>query len=174
MNKATSRSRLSMRSEAEPREQYIPWQSQGTSPNCGSVRRVEHHGTVLICVLACLAIVTATIAMTAQSALRIRNEARTQRQLLQTQFLCEAGMLRAKQQLQELPSYSGEEWNPHLSPKSFEKVFITIQVEPTDLDSTRMVKVVAKLAENESSVRFIQQSHQFKMTVVDSIPKENN
>lgn len=149
------------------------WHRQRKRPNYGSVRPVKHHGTVLVCVLACLAIVTATIAMTAQSALRIRNEARTQRQLLQTQFLCDAGMLRAKQQLQAVPSYSGEEWSPNLSPTSFEKVFITIQVEPSDLDSTRMVKVVAKLAENESSVRFIQQSHQSKMTVVDSIPKEN-
>jgi hypothetical protein len=149
------------------------WQRQGTRPNYGSARRAEHHGTVLICVLACLAIVTATVAMTAQSALRIRNEARTQRQLLQTQFLCEAGMLRAKQKLQELPSYSGEEWSPDLSPTSFEVVFITIQVEATDLDSTRLVKVVAKLAEKASSARLIQQSHQFKMTVVDSIPKEN-
>jgi hypothetical protein len=52
-------------------------------------------------------------------------------------------------------------------------VFITIQVEATDLDSTRLVKVVAKLAEKASSARLIQQSHQFKMTVVDSIPKEN-
>lgn len=149
------------------------WQRQGTRPNYSSVRRPEHHGTVLICVLACLAIVTATVAMTAQSALRIRNEARTQRQLLQTQFLCEAGMLRAKQKLQELPSYSGEEWSPNLSPTSFERAFITIQVEPTDLDSTRLVKVVAKLAEIASNVTFVQQSHQFKMTVVDSIPKEN-
>jgi hypothetical protein len=81
-------------------------------------------------------------------------------------------MLRAKQKLQELPSYSGEEWSPNLSPTSFEEVFITIQVEPTDLDSTRLVKVFAKLAEKASSVTFIQQSHQFKITVVDSISKE--
>ena len=137
-----------------------------------SIGSTARKGTILICVLACLAVISAAITMTAQSALRSRNEVRSQRQLLQTQFLCEAGVLRAKQQLQKLSSYSGEEWSPSISPSFNERAIISIQIETIADASIRLVKVVAKLADTTSSVHLIQQSHQFKIDLVNSIPKE--
>ena len=119
-------------------------------------------GTVLICVLACLGIVVALVMTTMQSSLRGRREVRMQRQLIQTEFLCEAGVQRAVQQLKRSPEYKGEKWFPKLGSTSFEKAVIEIRIEPSmEVVDTLRVEVMATLANSADSNDGMQRSHIF-------------
>ncbi len=119
-------------------------------------------GTVLICVLACLGVVIALVMVAVQSSLRGRREVRLQRQLIQTEFLCEAGVQRAVKQLRKLPNYQSEKWFPKLGPASFENAAIEINVEPVkNAAKTLRVKVTATLASASDSNDRMQRSHTF-------------
>jgi type II secretory pathway component PulK len=132
----------------------------------------SRNGTVLVCVLACLAVVTASIAVSVQHALQNRSTVRIHRQWLQTQFLCEAGVLRAKQKLLLKPSYAGESWKPKLTSSSVENTTVEIQVEFTD-DSARLIKVIARLSDSSSPARSVQISRQFNAHVNQSSSQES-
>ena len=126
-------------------------------------------GTVLICVLACLAIVIALVMTTIQSSLRGRREVRMQRQLIQTEFLCEAGVQRAVQQLKNSPEYKGEKWFPKLSSTSYENAAIEIRIEPsTEVVNTLRAEVIATLAESAESNDRMQRSHTFSIGLPSS------
>ncbi len=92
-------------------------------------RRQRRHGAVLVGVLACLLVATVITALTVQSALRGRREARLDRQLAQTEWLCEGGILRAVQELRKSPAYAGETWRPELAIEPFGDAVVEIQVE---------------------------------------------
>ena len=126
-------------------------------------------GTILICVLACLGIVIALVMTTIQSSLRGRREVRMQRQLIQTEFLCEAGVQRAVQQLKKSPEYKGEIWFPKLGSTSFENAVIEIRLEPsTDAINTSRAEVIATLAESADSNDRMQRSHTFSIDLQSS------
>ncbi len=119
-------------------------------------------GAVLICVLACLGIVTMLVMTTMQSSLRGRREVRMQRQLIQTQFLCEAGVKRAVQQLKKFPEYKGEKWLPKLGTTSFEHAAIEIRIKPvTENANSLRAEVVASIADSANSNSRMQRSHTF-------------
>ena len=121
-------------------------------------------GTILICVLACLGIVIALVMTTIQSSLRGRREVRMQRQLIQTEFLCEAGVQRAVQQLKKSPEYKGEKWFPKLGSTSYENAAIEIRIEPsTEVVNTLRAEVIATLAESAESNDRMQRSHTFSI-----------
>lgn len=121
-------------------------------------------GTILICVLACLGIVIALVMTTMQSSLRGRREVRMQRQLIQTEFLCEAGVQRAVQQLKRSPEYKGEKWFPKLGSTSFENAAIEIRIEPSMDDiNTLRAQVIATLANSADSNDRMQRSHTFSI-----------
>ena len=121
-------------------------------------------GTILICVLACLGIVIALVMTTMQSSLRGRREVRMQRQLIQTEFLCEAGVQRAVQQLKKAPEYKGEIWIPKLGSTSFENAAIEIRIEPSMDDiNTLRAQVIATLANSADSNDRMQRSHTFSI-----------
>ena len=119
-------------------------------------------GTVLICVLVCLGVVIALILSTIQFSLRGRREVRMQRQLVQTELLCEAGVQRAVHQLNSSPAYQGEKWMPKLGITSFEYVAIEIRTHASaDDDQPMRVEVVATLAPSADSNDSMQRSHTF-------------
>lgn len=119
-------------------------------------------GTVLVCVLACLGIVIALVMTTLQSSLRGRHEVRMQRQLIQTEFLCEAGVQRAVQQLKKSPEYRGEKWLPKLGSTSFGKAAIEIRIEPSqEVVHSLRAEVIATLADSADSNDRMQRSHTF-------------
>ena len=119
-------------------------------------------GTVLICVLACLGIVIALVMTTMQSSLRGRREVRMQRQLIQTEFLCEAGVQRAVQQLKKSPEYKGEKWFPKLGSTSYENAAIEIRIEPSmEVVNTLRAEVFATLADSADSNDRMQRTHTF-------------
>lgn len=129
-------------------------------------------GTILICVLACLGIVIALVMTTMQSSLRGRREVRMQRQLIQTEFLCEAGVQRAVQQLKKAPEYKGEIWFPKLGSTSFENAAIEIRIEPSMDDiNTLRAEVIATLADSADSNDRMQRSHTFSIGLPSSAPE---
>ena len=126
-------------------------------------------GTVLICVLACLGIVIALVMTTMQSSLRGRREVRMQRQLIQTDFLCEAGVQRAVQQLKRSPEYKGEKWFPKLGSTSFGNAAIEIRIEPSqEVVNTLRAEVFATLADSADSNDRMQRSHTFLISLPTS------
>ena len=123
-------------------------------------------GTILICVLACLGIVIALVMTTMQSSLRGRREVRMQRQLIQTEFLCEAGVQRAVQQLKRSPEYKGEKWFPKLGSTSFGNAAIEIRIEPSqEVVNTLRAEVFATLADSAESNDRMQRSHTFLISL---------
>ena len=130
-------------------------------------------GTVLICVLACLGVVIAFVLCTTQSSLRGRREVRMQRQLLQTDLLCEAGVLRAKQQFNKSPDYVGEKWTPNLGVASFEYASIEIRIKPVSGEANlKQAEVIASLASSEDSNDRMQRSHTFTFQSLASTAKD--
>jgi type II secretory pathway pseudopilin PulG len=130
-------------------------------------------GTVLICVLACLGIVIALVLCTTQSSLRGRREVRLQRQLLQTELLCEAGVLRAKQQFKKSPDYAGEKWTPNLGMSSFQYAAIEIRITPkTGGANQAQAEVIASLASSKDSSDRVQRSHKFNIRSMASIAND--
>ncbi len=133
------------------------------------VKSRSRSGTVLICVLACLGIVIALVMTTMQSSLRGRREVRMQRQLIQTEFLCEAGVQRAVQQLKRSPEYKGEKWFPKLGSTSFGNAAIEIRIEPSqEVVNTLRAEVFATLADSAESNDRMQRSHTFLISLPTS------
>ena len=127
-------------------------------------------GTILICVLACLGVVTALVMSTLQSSLRGRREVRMQRQLIQTEYLCEAGVQRAVKRLKESPNYLGEKWLPRLGTTSFENAAIEIRIEPVRDAANRIrVDVTASLSSTAESNDRMQRSHTFIISSLSSV-----
>jgi hypothetical protein len=77
--------------------------SKDTSPR-------SRRGVVLIAALATLAIVSALIAVGVGMSLRSRQSRKTERDRVQLELLCDAGIRRTAQRLQQDPSYAGEAW----------------------------------------------------------------
>ncbi len=126
-------------------------------------------GTVLICVLACLVIVIAMVMTTVQSAIRGRVEVRKQRQLLQTELLCEAGVKRAVEQIRKSVEYRGEKWIPKYLSSFFEHAVIEIKIEPSLDDANSMrAEIVASLASSSNSHDRMQRSHAFVINLSPS------
>jgi type II secretory pathway pseudopilin PulG len=129
-------------------------------------------GTVLICVMVCLGIVTALIATSTQFALRSRRETRVQRQLLQVDFLCEAGYLRAKSQLSQSPEYRGETWRPQVPELGDVMIEIDIAIRPSDNGDAEVVEVSASLSETANPTQSVRKSHPFEINQLNSKKQE--
>ncbi len=120
-------------------------------------------GAILVCVIACLAVSTVLVALSIQSALRSRREVRLQLQLRQTELLCEAGVLRATQQLRDDEAYRGERWSPPIASEIYHSPNVLIEVarNKDDSSSEALIKVVAQLDSHLDHVGPMQRSHQF-------------
>ena len=133
-------------------------------------------GTILICVLACLLVAMSLIATAIQLSLRARRECRISQQLMQTDLLVEAGIMRAREQLQRSPDYRGETWQPsntglaeRLTLDSTE-VTITIVVEAITNDTQpavdeRQITVTAQLGSTSPTLRSTQRSQRLTLNL---------
>lgn len=74
------------------------------------MKRERRSATVLICVLACLVVVTGISAAMIKSALTARKAVRQERARAQAMFLLEAGIQRAVARLTRDADYQGESW----------------------------------------------------------------
>lgn len=111
-----------------------------------TVAHDKRPGSILICVLVCLAIVTALAASMLKTALDARKVVRQELQLSQTEFLLEAGVQRAVKQWNDDPAYTGETWQlPSAAIPGIETALVEIQVSPAAEDQPTRVKIVAQL-----------------------------
>jgi hypothetical protein len=91
-------------------------------------------------------------ALAVQSALRSRREARLARQLSQTEWLCEGGLVRAAQALQKSPEYTGEVWQPKLNIEPYTEAQVQIKViRPTAKSETTSEKTTDDASKNPSA-----------------------
>jgi Na+-transporting NADH:ubiquinone oxidoreductase subunit NqrC len=124
-------------------------------------------GLVLVCVIACLVVTSALVALAVQSALRGRREARLQLQLRQTELLCEAGVMRATTRLQASIKYAGEQWLPELNLDNYHDAVVEIEVSDVDETtsessaSSKKVTVIAKLDSFLDQDGPMQRTHNF-------------
>ena len=127
-------------------------------------RRRSRCATVIVCVLACLVITSALIAATVQIVLRARRTVRLEHQLLQTELLCEAGVLRAAGQLKQSSAYAGETWTPALGQLPWDEASVDIRVKAEDDDPVQRVEVIARLGSEALGIAAMQRSHTFTVT----------
>lgn len=106
----------------------------------------RNRGSIIVGVLACLLVGTVLTALTVQSALRGRREARLERQLAQTDWLCEGGIVRAVAALRKSTDYQGETWQPELGIEPLREAIVEIKVtaDPSETKSWS-IQVVARL-----------------------------
>lgn len=93
----------------------------------------------LLCSIAAAFVLLALSGTSISAALRVRQERRTERDLIQADYLCEAGLYRAIAQLRSNPEYKGEEWldaqaSPDLS--NFSIGITVLPISDTTADST--------------------------------------
>jgi len=116
--------------------------------------------SILVCVLVCMAVATALVLTTTRAALRARRDARTQRQLRQTELLLEAGVQRAALRLRTDADYAGETWSLSADTLAgFGAAQVEITVSKLNGNETRQVDVVARLP--AQSPTMVQRSYTF-------------
>lgn len=119
----------------------------------------SRQGTLVVCVLVCLLVVASLAGATTHAALRWRRSIRLDRQMLQTELLLDAGILRAAKQLRSSADYRGETWRPSRESVGFESPMVEIQVTRRDDPATHQVKVVAQLGTPLSELQRTISSH---------------
>ena len=140
----------------------------------------QRSGSILICVLACLVIVTGLIMAISRQALEARRETKFRLQVRQTELLLDAGVVRAAKRSQQSPEYKGETWQPTDHRPSdaadrIENAVVTIQVNPSDSPDQRNIRVIASIGgapSDEPIPSRTVQTHEFTITL--SQPKPND
>lgn len=99
--------------------------------------RTTRRGAILIAAIAAFAVFSMVAAVAVGFALRAHRACKTERDLLQLEFLCEAGLMRAVQKLSEDGGYIGEDWLELPSGNSGKMMRVTIRVsESSSTDAT--------------------------------------
>lgn len=131
------------------------------SAYCADSRRT---GVILVGVLACLVVVTSLCGSLLHTVLRDRHQVRVQQQLMQTELLCEAGVMRAATQLKNSPQYAGETWTPDLESAGWPYAQVDIEVDIVDESRELTVRIVARLGRSSDEFDTLQRSHTFALT----------
>ena len=136
-------------------------------------------GLVLVCVIACLVVTSALVALAVQSSLRGRRESRLQLQLRQTELLCEAGVLRAATRLGASENYAGEQWHPELDIENYHHAVVDIEVKEVDQNtspsvSAKKVTVIARLDSYLDQDGPMQRTHRFTVQMQTPAPLPEN
>ena len=98
-------------------------------------------GLVTVCVLVCLLVATSLAMLVMQSAIRERREIRLRHQMLQTEFLLDAGVQLARQRIEGSADYQGETWTPSPTTTHFPNANVVIQLG----DDNQTIEVIASL-----------------------------
>ena len=126
-------------------------------------KRKPRRAAILVVVLLTMLVVTSIVGTTMLLSLRIQRECRVERQMMQIQFLCEAGALRASEKLAMDPAFAGDRWLPDLGDGSETTTEIVTKVvrEP---DQSMTIEVVASL-EGGSYLQRVQRTKLFPFRV---------
>lgn len=117
-------------------------------------------GSLLICVVACISIVSSILMGATHSALRARSQVRVERQLRQVELLLEAGVRRAAARAAEQDEYDGETWTLAADAiPEFARGRVDIEVDRSGAQP--IVNVAAELS--AGSARTIRRSFQFSL-----------
>lgn len=124
-------------------------------------RKPNRQGSVLVCIIACMIVVTAIAAASIQATLRARRETKIDLQVVQVELLCQAGILRARTQADSNKDYRGEQWKPSLADEKHQAT-IDIVVSQKD-ERTKAVNVNASLKSEDSLLPTVRRSYQFEI-----------
>ena len=135
----------------------------------------NRNAAVLICALACLLIVSALMMALVKSSLTARRETRLRLQMRQTEFLLDAGVMRAAEKLASSADYSGETWQPKNAVNRFRGAFVKIGVQ--DTNGAKLVTVTASLGGERNELALptagrTLRTYQFTTSVSDSSKAE--
>ncbi|MBU6175576.1 MAG: hypothetical protein KGQ60_17340, partial [Planctomycetes bacterium] len=86
-------------------------------------------GAILLVALAAMVIVTSIAAAAASATLRIRQSRKTERDRIQLDLLCDAGVMRARDQWNQSQDYRGETWIDTPSPIGRDRWKVTITLK---------------------------------------------
>lgn len=105
----------------------------------------KRSGLFVLVALTCLLIVSAIVVSMLQSAIRMRRQLHTQRDLCQTELLLHAGAERAASRLKNAPDFSGDTWElPAEAIAGHGSGRVTTQVTRSDSDATSQIHAVAE------------------------------
>lgn len=122
----------------------------------------------LVCTMTAAVVFLAIAGVAVRSSLRARQERKLEKDLLQLEFLCDAGVLRAEEQLAKSPEYTGETWLDCDSPHGTGhwKVSITISSDSISTvgESQSNLTVTAEISDRSHSPTSIQRSRKVSLT----------
>lgn len=119
-------------------------------------------GVLTICVLVCLTIAATIMVAIAGSALRARRNVQIEHQLVQTDWLLDAGIMHARDRLSQQPDYEGEILKPTGAIEDFGVAEIAIEVT-TDASRQRVIDVTATLVESAERARTTRRSQRISI-----------
>jgi hypothetical protein len=118
---------------------------------------------ILVAVLVTMLVVTSIVGTAMMLSIRSQREGRSERQMMQVQFLCEAGALRATEKLLMDPTFAGDRWRPELGDGSEAIAEIETKVI-RDSTQSLIIEVIASL-EAGPFLHRVQRTKQFPFQV---------
>lgn len=122
----------------------------------------KRSGVLAVFVLACLVVAAALMAITVEVAIRARRQTRLEHQMVQTEWLLDAGIRRATVKLRNQPEFKGETWVPSGALERFGSASVEIAVTNDDT-SSKQVEVIATIAGSSRTGKSTQRSHRFNL-----------
>lgn len=132
-----------------------------------AVRRARR-GFLLMSVLVCLALAMTLLAVQTRTLLRERALLASQQQALQSEYLANAGLARAKAQLAADPAYRGETWQldaQQLGGRGTASVVISVTKQPGEPRVYQLQSVATLVARGSQSQRTRDALHPNRVTV---------
>ena len=108
------------------------------------VKHKQRSAAILIAVLVTMLVVTSIVGTVIVLSLRVQREGRTERQMIQVQFLCEAGAMRASEKLLLDPSFVGDRWLPALGDGSDAIAEVETKIV-REVNKPAIIEVIASL-----------------------------
>jgi type II secretory pathway component PulK len=128
-------------------------------------QQTTHRGLVTICVLTCLLVATSLAMLVMQAAIRERREISLRHQMLQTEFLLDAGVQLARSRIMASTDYQGETWIPNAASTGFPNATVVIQLN----DDHQTFEVIASLGvapDNDAHIAAHQTRRSYKLSIV--------
>lgn len=136
-----------------------------TQPDSPRYPGTPRRGAALIYVLVCLGISISLVMTSLKSSLTHRRQTRQLLRVEQTDWLLEAGLVRAHRQLRNDDTYTGETWSVGDAIRGNEPAEIEIEVTRDESSNDSLtVRVIARLGQYDSqSPHRIQRSHTWQI-----------
>lgn len=134
-----------------------------TDSEVSATGHLRRRGAVaLVCAMTAAVVFLGVSGVAVRTSLRARQERKTERDLQQLEFLCDAGVLRAKEQLKQNPEYKGETWldQDALYGNGRWRIEIVVGTKPASEGSpaNKSVQVTAQINDRTYSPSTIQSS----------------